>query len=105
MSRYDYNISNSAYSVSMSEKTQQYKNAMRDAELAQRDHGGVPSEEEANCYRQAAMICTQIIHMNMGEPALLRKWTLMKQMCEDELLRVRKALEAEQPGPTAKWGC
>lgn len=92
----DYNIGGTSYSSRMTDLNQQYKNAVRDAELANRDNGGRPTNEEANCYRRAIDICTKIINLNVSQQAVMSKWTMMKRCCEEELDRIIRALEAEK---------
>lgn len=96
-----YNIGGTSYSTIMNTKTNQYNSMIRQAEIANRDNGGKPSKEEGNFYREAAIICSEIINMNLSERSVAAIWTNRKKLAEAEVNRIVKALAPPPPPPPA----
>lgn len=87
-----YNIGGTSYSELMNTKTNQYNIMIRKAEIANRDNGGKPTKEEGNFYREAGIICGEIINLNLSQRAVVDVWTNRKRMCESEVSRIVNAL-------------
>lgn len=96
-----YNIGNTSYSELMNTKVNQYNSMIRHAEITNRDNGGKPSKEEGQFYREAAIICSEIVNMNLSQRSVAALWTERKKHAEAEVNRIVKAL-APPPPPAAE---
>ena len=83
-----FNISGNSYSELMNDKTRQYNNLIRKAELLNRENGGKATKEEGRLYREAAAVCAEIVNLNQSNRATVERWLMLKKTCEAEVDRI-----------------
>lgn len=81
-------ISGNSYSELMNNKTRQYNNLIRKAEVVNRDNGGRATKEEGRLYREAAAVCAEIVNLNQSNRDTVERWLLLKKNCEAEVDRI-----------------
>ena len=96
---FEYDISKNSYSSSMNEKINQYNALVMEAEVANRDHKGQPSPEEARLYKEAMDVCSEIMNLNMSQRALYSKWKMQKDACKVKLDQILDVLDPQPVVP------
>lgn len=92
---------NTDYARKMADKDGDYRALCRKAERIRRANGDVPSLEEAQLYRKAAMVCGEIIAMNVGQHSVKAQWTARQQECVSRVEAIVKVLSPERVTPPA----
>ena len=98
MRNYDIDTS---YTSIMNEKIQRYNKLIRQAEIQNRDSGGVPTRKEGELYLEASRVCSEIMNMNLSQRSVYNQWSVRKSDCDDELRRITKNIAPKaSPKPT-----
>jgi SpoVK/Ycf46/Vps4 family AAA+-type ATPase len=83
---------NTDYTRKMSEKDGDYRSLCRKAERIRRMNGDISSLEEAQLYRKAAVICGEVVAMNLGQHSVKAQWTARQQDCVDRVEAITRDL-------------
>ena len=101
---YRYYIGSNSYNDLMNDKTRQYQNLVRRAEILNRDNGGKATKEEGRLYREAAAVCEEIVNLNRSNRSTEERWRMLQRDCEAEVDRIVNELAPPAPPATQAAG-
>lgn len=90
---FGYEIPKNSYSDTMDDKIAQYRALVMQAKVANRDHQGNPSAEEAKLYKKAMDVCGEIMNLNLSQRAVYAKWKQQRDTCEEKVHQILDVLD------------